>query len=43
LRNQVITAQEAGHDLLAEMALQLDEQITTATEQLEELKTKLGL
>ena len=43
LRNQVITAQEAGQDLLAEMALQLDEQINTAKEQLKELKTKLGL
>ncbi|WP_233220775.1 hypothetical protein [Chlorogloea sp. CCALA 695] len=43
LRNQVITAQEAGSDLLAEMALQVDEQITTAKEQLKELKTKLGL
>ena len=43
LRNQVITAQEAGQDLLAEMALQLDEQINTAKEQLEELKNKLGL
>lgn len=43
LRNQVITAQEAGHNLLAEMALQLDEQITNAKEQLQELKTKLGL
>jgi len=43
LRNQVITAQEAGHDLLAEMALQLDEQIITVKEKLKELKTKLGL
>jgi len=43
LRNQVITAQEAGQDLLADMALQLDEQINTAKEQLKELKTKLGL
>ncbi len=43
LKNQVVTAQQAGSDLLAEMALQLDEQITTAKEQLQELKTKLGL
>jgi hypothetical protein len=43
LKNQVVTAQEAGHDLLAEMTLQLDEQINTAKLQLEELKTKLGL
>lgn len=43
LKHQVITAQEAGYDLLAEMALQLDEQIATAKAQLEELKTKLEL
>ncbi|MCL6754648.1 hypothetical protein KBT16_28180 [Nostoc sp. CCCryo 231-06] len=43
LRNQVVTAQQAGHDLLAEMASQLDEQITTAKEKLKDLKTKLGL
>lgn len=43
LKSKVITAQEAGQDLLAEMALQLDEQITVAKERLEELKTQLGL
>ncbi len=43
LKNKVVTAQEAGQDLLADMALQLDEQINTAKERLEELKTKLGL
>jgi DnaJ-domain-containing protein 1 len=43
LKTKVITAQQAGRDLLAEMALQLDEQITAAKQQLEELKTKLGL
>ena len=43
LRNRVVTSQEAGHDLLAEMASQLDDKINTAKEQLKELKTKLGL
>ena len=43
LRNRVVTSQEAGNDLLAEMASQLDDQINTAKEQLKELKTKLGL
>lgn len=43
LKAKVITAEQAGQDLLAEMALQLDEQITVAKERLEELKTQLGL
>ena len=43
LRNRVVTSQDAGNDLLAEMASQLDDQINTAKEQLKELKTKLGL
>ena len=43
LKTKVITAQQAGRDLLAEMAFQLDEQIAAAKQQLEELKTKLGL
>lgn len=43
LETKVITAQQAGRDLLAEMAFQLDEQITAAKQRLEELKAKLGL
>jgi DnaJ-domain-containing protein 1 len=43
LKTQIITAQQAGRNLLAEMAFQLDEQIVAAKQQLEELKTKLGL
>jgi DnaJ-domain-containing protein 1 len=43
LKTQVITAQQLGRDLLAEMASQLDEQVAAAKQQLEELKTTLGL
>ena len=43
LKTKVVTAQQAGQDLLAEMASQLDEQITAAKQRLEELKAQLGL
>ncbi len=43
LRTKIATAQQAGRDLLAEMASQLDEQIAAAKQELEELRTKLGL
>ncbi len=43
LKTKVITSQQAGQDLLVEMASQLDEQITAAKERLEKLKAKLGL
>jgi DnaJ-domain-containing protein 1 len=43
LKTQIITAQQAGRNLLAEMAFQLDEQIVAAKQQLEQLKTQLGL
>ncbi len=41
LKTKVVTAQQAGQDLLAEMASQLDGQIAVAKQQLEKLKTKL--
>jgi DnaJ-domain-containing protein 1 len=43
LKTQVVRAEQAGQDLLAEMASQLDEQITNAQKRLEELREKLGL
>lgn len=42
LKIQVITAKEAGQDLLAEMARHLDEKIAEAQQRLTELKEKLG-
>ena len=38
LQAKVITVQQSGRDLLGEMVLQLDEQLTGAKERLEELK-----
>jgi DnaJ-domain-containing protein 1 len=43
IRKQVAAAEQAGKDLFADMAFQLDEQISTAQRKLEELKEKLGL
>jgi DnaJ-domain-containing protein 1 len=43
LKSQVEQAQDAGRDLLAEMAQHLDEQITEAQNRLKELKEKLGV
>jgi DnaJ-domain-containing protein 1 len=43
LKSQVLMAEQVGKDLFAEMALQLDEQISIAQRKLEELKEKLGL
>ncbi len=43
LRKQVLEAEQAGRDLLDEMATQLDAQITTAQQKLEELKENLEL
>lgn len=42
MKTKVIAAHQAGRDLLAEMASQLDKQITAAKQKLEELKAKLG-
>lgn len=43
LKSQVDRAKENGKDLLAEMALHLDEEIAKAQETLKELKEKLGV
>jgi DnaJ-domain-containing protein 1 len=43
LKIRVIEATKSGQDLLAEMVAQLDEEIESANEKLEQLKTKLGL
>jgi DnaJ-domain-containing protein 1 len=43
LKSRVVVAEQAGKDLFAEMALQLDDQIFIAQRKLEELKEKLGL
>ncbi|MGI0482999.1 molecular chaperone DnaJ [Geminocystis sp. CENA526] len=43
LKSQVDRAKENGKDLLAEMALHLDEEIAKAQESLKELKEKLGV
>lgn len=43
LKAQVITLEQSGRDLLAEMASQLEQQITAAQQKLTELKAKLGL
>ena len=42
LKTQVINAEELGKDLLQEMATQIEKQINSAKQQLEELKMKLG-
>jgi hypothetical protein len=43
LKSQVEQAQDAGRDLLAEMAQHLDDQISEAQSRLKELKEKLGV
>jgi DnaJ-domain-containing protein 1 len=43
LKIQTIEAERAGKDLLTEMALQLDEQISNTQRKLEKLKAQLGL
>jgi DnaJ-domain-containing protein 1 len=43
LKIKAIQSKELGQDLWAEMAAQLDEEINTANEKLEELKVELGL
>ncbi|KGF71631.1 molecular chaperone DnaJ [Neosynechococcus sphagnicola sy1] len=43
LRRKVQQAQERGRNLLADMAVQLEEQITDAKDRLEALKSQLGL
>ncbi|MBW4618278.1 MAG: molecular chaperone DnaJ [Cyanosarcina radialis HA8281-LM2] len=43
LKTQLMVAKQAGQDLLAEMAQELDEQISVAQERLTELKAKIGL
>jgi DnaJ-domain-containing protein 1 len=43
LRKQVLAAEQVGKDLFSEMALNLDEQISTAQHKLELLKDKLDL
>ncbi len=42
LRRQVAQTETQGRDLLEEMVIQLDEQITSAKQQLEEVKAKLN-
>jgi DnaJ-domain-containing protein 1 len=43
LKSQVLVAEQAGKDLFAEMALQLDQQISSAQQRLETLREKLDL